>query len=281
MDALDHQITQYRQTLEDLILPGTLIDCYEQHRRRLMRQASASFNDNELSWFLDMLNQLRGVADRQDDFDLLFDPMMYTENSYAWDAPPGLAIELPVLNSQLATHPGVTAEFQKIADEEVSQLRTLADTYPDDAICGLALLAAAALVDCDPGITDRRSAIRYLALNASARLEDYWATDDVLWKAAGPRVVKLPDLFLEQKESLRRGSLEAIHGPLTEVDLTCYTDEEVKRYAFNPDKFLMSGKTRHMPVCGLCQERVAKWVSCAKDAEEKMMAQFGGKLPIA
>ncbi len=246
-----------------------------------MRQASASFNDNELSWFLDMLNQLRGVADRQDDFDLLFDPMMYTENSYAWDAPPGLAIDLPVLNSRLAALPFVTNEFRKIADEEIAHFRTLADTYPNEAICGLALLAAAALVDCEPGISDRRTAIRYLALNASARLEDYWAEDDTLWTSAGPRVVKLPDLFLEQKESLRRGSLEAIHGPLTEVDLTCYTDEEVKRYAFNPDKFLMSGKTKHMPVCGYCQERVAKWVNFAKDAEERMMAQFGGKLPVS
>ncbi len=265
MDALDQQITQYSQALEDLILPGTLIDCYEQHRRRLMRQASACFNDNELSWFLDMLNQLRGVADRQDDFDLLFDPMMYTENSPAWDAPPGLAIDLPVLNSQLAAFPFVTDDFRKIAEDEIAHFRTLADTYPDEAICGLALLAAAALVDCDPGITDRRSAIRYLALNASAKLEDYWAEDDTFWKTAGPRVVKLPDLFLEQKESLRRGSLEAIHGPLTEVDLTCYTDEEVKRYAFNPDKFLMSGKTKHMPVCGYCQERVAKWVNYARE----------------
>ncbi len=281
MDALDHQIMQYSQALEDLILPGTLIDCYEQHRRRLMRQASACFNDNELSWFLDMLNQLRGVADRQDDFDLLFDPMMYTENSYAWEAPPGLAIELPVLNSQLAAAAFVTDKFRKMAAEEIARFRTLADTYPDKAICGLALLAAAALVDCDPGITDRGSAIRYLALNASARLENYWAEDDALWKSAAPRVVKLPDLFMEQKERLRRGSLEAIHGTLTEVDLTCYTDEEVKRYAFNPDKFLMSGKKKHMPVCGYCQERVAKWVSFAKDAEERTMAHFGGKLPVA
>ncbi len=281
MDALEHQLGQYSQALEDLILPGTLIDCYEQHRRRLMRQASASFNDNELSWFLDMLNQLRGVADRQDDFDLLFDPIMYTENSYAWEAPPGLAIELPILNSQLEKLPHVAGEFRKIADEEITHFRTLADTYTDEAICGLALLAAAALVDCDPGITDRRSAIRYLALNASARLEDYWAADDTLWKAAGARIVKLPDLFLEQKESLRRGSLEATHGPLTEVDLTCYTEEEVKHFAFNPDKFLMSGKTKHMPVCGYCQERVANWVQFAKDAEERMMVQFGGKLPVA
>ena len=139
MDALDHHITQYSQALEDLILPGTLIDCYEQHRRRLMRQASACFNDNELSWFFDMLNQLRGVADRQDDFDLLFDPMMYTENSYVWDAPPGLAIELPVLNSQLAAAPFVTEKFRKMAEDEIAQFRTLAETYPDEAICGLAL----------------------------------------------------------------------------------------------------------------------------------------------
>ena len=280
MDALDHQISQYSQTLEDLILPGTLIDCYEQHRRRLMRQASACFNDNELSWFLDMLNHLRGVADRQEAFDLLFDPMMYTENSDAWEAPPGLSIELPVLNSQLAALLFVTDEFRKIADEEIAHFRTLADTYPDEAICGLALLAAAALVDCDPGITDRRSAIRYLALNASARLEDYWAEDDTLWKSAGSRVVKLPDLFLEHKEGLRRGSFEATHGPLTEVDLTCYTEAEVKDFAFNPNRFLMSGKTKHMPLCGYCQERVAKWVSFAKDAEQRTMTQFDGKLPV-
>jgi|HubBroStandDraft_6_1064221.scaffolds.fasta_scaffold101781_3 hypothetical protein len=45
------------------------MDCFEYHRRREMRQAAATFTDKELSWFLHMMNELRGVADRKEDFD--------------------------------------------------------------------------------------------------------------------------------------------------------------------------------------------------------------------
>ena len=281
MDALEQQLEKYNRTLEELTLPSALIDCFEHHRRREMRKAAAAFNDNELSWLLDLLNQLRGVADRQDDFDLIFDPMMYTEADPAWDAPPGCEIELPMLNSQLFEHEAVTSEFKQIADAEIAQLRTLADTFPDATIEGLARLAAAALLDSAPVIEDRRSAIRYLALNASARLEDYWANDDTLWKAAGTRKVQLSDLVSEQKENLLRGHLPDMQGKVTGADLICYTDDEVKCFAFNADRFLLSGNTRHMALCGYCQERVAKWIEFAKAAEERVLAQFDGKLPVA
>ena len=261
MDALEQQLEQYNRTLEELTLPSALIDCFEHHRRREMRKAAAAFNDNELSWLLDLLNQLRGVADRQDDFDLIFDPMMYTEADSAWDAPPGCEIELPMLNSQLMDHAAVTPEFRQIADNEIAQFRTLADTYPDETLQGLAWLAAAALLDCAPSVSDRRSAIRYLALNASAKLEDYWASDDTVWRRAGTRKVPLSDLVSEQKENLRRGQLSAAaHSQVTEADLECYTEEEVKHFAFNADKFLLSGRTRHMALCVYSQERVAKWI---------------------
>ncbi len=62
-----------------------------------MRKAAISFNDNQLSWFLHMMNELRGVADQKADFDVLFDPAMYMVNHRAWGAPPGLVIELPAL----------------------------------------------------------------------------------------------------------------------------------------------------------------------------------------
>src|SRR5579875_2607039 len=115
MDALEQQLEKYNRTLEELTLPSALIDCFEHHRRREMRKAAAAFNDNELSWLLDLLNQLRGVADRKDDFDLFFDPMMYTEFDSAWDAPPGCEIELPIPNSQLLSHEAATAAFRHIA----------------------------------------------------------------------------------------------------------------------------------------------------------------------
>ena len=115
MDALEQQLEQYNRSLEELTLPSALIDCFEHHRRREMRKAAAAFNDNESSWLLDLLNQLRGVADRKDDFDLIFDPMMYTEFHAAWEAPPGCQIDLPPLNSQLLTHASVSSEFERIA----------------------------------------------------------------------------------------------------------------------------------------------------------------------
>ena len=71
MDVMAEQLENYNRSLEEFILPGTLMDCFEHHRRREMRKAAAAFNDNELSWFLNMMNELRGVADRKDDFDLL------------------------------------------------------------------------------------------------------------------------------------------------------------------------------------------------------------------
>ncbi len=76
MDALTQQLERHKRSLEDFILPATLMDCFEHHRRREMRKAATAFNDNELSWFLQMMNELRGVADHKDDFDVLFDPVM-------------------------------------------------------------------------------------------------------------------------------------------------------------------------------------------------------------
>ncbi len=64
MEVLEQQLEQYNRSLEELTLPSALIDCFEHHRRRKMRKAAALFNDNELSWLLDLLNQLRAVADR-------------------------------------------------------------------------------------------------------------------------------------------------------------------------------------------------------------------------
>ena len=80
MDALTQQLKQYNRSLEEFILPGTLMDCFEHHRQQEMRKAAIAFNENELSWFLHMMNELRGVADHKDDFDILFDPVMYMVN---------------------------------------------------------------------------------------------------------------------------------------------------------------------------------------------------------
>lgn len=277
MDVLLEELEQYTRALDEFILPGTLMDCFEYHRRREMRNAATAFNDNQLSWFLHMMNELRGVADRKDDFDMLFDPVMYMVDHSAWTAPPGLTIDLPALNIQVLEHADAGSPFVSIAQDEIARLRTLAETYPDEAIIGLANVAAAAYVDAGSTFADRRSAIRYLAVNTSAKLEDYWAADDSLWIAAGNRMVQLSDVVAEQKGQILRDQESAI----TEHDLVCYSEDQIKHFAFNPDKFLLSGKTRHMPLCGYCQERIARWIEYVRKTEENLLAARDGRLPEA
>jgi hypothetical protein len=278
MDVLAEHLEHYNRSVEGFILPGTLMDCFEYHRRRQMRKAAAAFNDNELSWFLHLMNELRGVADRKDDFDLLFDPVMYMVDHPAWAAAPGVLIELPPLNTAVLDRAEVGSIFQVIAQDEVARLRTLAESYPEDALIGLANVAAAAFADVQAVISDRRSAIRYLAVNASAKLEDYWATDDRPWHEAGDRIVELPDVVAEQKEQILRDKAAVAQGTVTEADLVCYTEEQIKHFAFNPDKFLLSGKTRHMPLCGSCQGKIAHWIEYVRKIEERMLSERGGRM---
>ena len=281
MDALEKEIEQLNQNLNQFILPGSLMDCFEYHRRREMRRAALAFNDNELSWFLHMMNELRGVGDRKDDFDLLFDPVMYMVDHPAWTAPPGLTIELPALNLQVLQRVGTGSEFRRIAENEVTRLRNLSDTYPDDALIGLARVAAAAYLDAGAVTADRRAAIRYLAINASAELEDFWAANDSLWIETGNRIVQLPDVVTELKEQMLRERTIIAESKVSERDLICYTEEQIKYFAFNPDKFLLSGQTRHMVLCGYCQNRVAKWIERVEQMEKRLMEEHNGQLPQA
>ena len=278
MDALTQQLGQYNRSLEEFILPGTLMDCFEHHRQQEMRKAAIAFNENELSWFLHMMNELRGVADHKDDFDILFDPVMYMVNHPAWGAPPGLMIELPALNTQVFERSEVDSLFRTIAEEEVARLRTLAETYPDEAIIGLAKIAASAFADAETAIDDRRSAIRYLAINTSARLEDYWAADDTLWHETGDRIVRLSDVVAEQKEQILKDKAAVASDIITAADLECYTEDQIKHFAFNPDKFLLSGQTKHLALCGRCQERVAYWIEYVCRTEERMLSEREGRV---
>lgn len=281
MDVFTQQLAQYIEPLEYFALAGTLMDCFEYHRRREMRKAAAAFTDKELSWFLHMMNELRGVGERKEDFDLLFDPVMYMEDHSAWTDPPGLTIRLPVLNTQVLERVGAHSVFRAIAENEVLRLAILADSYPDKAIVGLGNMAITAYVDQDAMITDRISAIRYLAINTSARLEDYWAADDSLWTKAGNRTVRLPDVVAEQKSAILQGRASVFNTRLTQEDLVCYSDQEIKHFAFNPDRFLLSRKFIHMALCGLCQRQIARWIEYVRNAEERLFSEGKPELPQA
>ena len=73
----------------------------------------------------------------------------------------------------------------------------------------------------------------------------------------------------------------ALNNAVTQEDLVCFSEQEIKHFAFNPDSFLRSGKTRHMALCRLCQGRIAQWIEVVRHAEEHFMLEGEGKLPQA
>jgi len=212
---------------------------------------------------------------------LLFDPVMYMEDHSAWTDPPGLTIRLPALNTQVLERVGANSVFRAIAENKVLRLTVSADSHPDKAIVVLANIAIAAYVDQDAVIDDRPSAIRYLAINASARLEDYWVADDSLWSKAGNRTVSLPDVVAGQKSAILQGRASVFNTPLTQEDLVCYSDQEIKHFAFSPNRFLLSRKFIHMALCGLCQRQIARWIEYVINAKERLFSERKPDLPQA
>jgi hypothetical protein len=68
---------------------------------------------------------------------------------------------------------------------------------------------------------------------------------------------------------------------ILERDLVCYSEDEIKVFAFQANKFLLSGKTKHLVLCGRCQERILEWVEVARRAEELALSAGNGSFPQA
>ena len=112
---------------------------------------------------------------------------------------------------------------------------------------GLARIAQAALVDQKTNFHCRQEAIRYLALNASALLEDLWAEDDSLWLRAPARQIEFEDMLAKRQTSLRKSRASA--PVLEEKDFNCYAEDEIRAFAFDIRKLLLTGSARHLAIC--------------------------------
>ena len=183
-------------------LPSSLMESFDTWRENAAGTACREFSPSQLNWFLDLVNRFRGPEDRKDSLLEVFDPGMYTSNHPAWDTAPGTMIELPALTSDVAGIAGGDSEFAEIAREEIRDFRELARPFADEEIAGLAKIARAALADQRKTIDGREEAIRYLALNSSASLEDLWAQDDTLWVKAPCRQIHFEDMVAKRKAEL-------------------------------------------------------------------------------
>jgi len=182
---------------------------------------------------------------------------MYTVDHPAWNAPPGTMIEMPALNSGVAEIADRNSAFAEIAREEIEEFRELADSFSDEEVLELANIAHAALVDRTTTFLKREDAIRYLALNASALLEDLWVQDDTLWTKAPPRQIHFEDMVEKRKTELCRTA--AIRPAFDQEDFACYSEDAIRSFAFDMRKLFLSGRARHLAICARCQNRLEYW----------------------
>jgi hypothetical protein len=266
---IDHMIVQ----LNEFILPSSLMESFDVYREESVKSAAHSFNDAQLSWFLDMLNRFRGPDDRKDSLVDIFDPGMYTCDHPAWEAAPGTRIEMPALTSEVARLVDHKSEFAEIAREEINEFRDHAETYTDDEILGLAHIAASALVDQGTTFRGREEALLYLALNASAVLEDLWATDDTLWKDAPVRHIQFDDMVAKRKADLL--SAEPTHPTFAERDFACYSEEEIRRFAFDIRSLFLVDRAKHLAICTRCQGRLESWTKLIEKFEQSTATHNG------
>jgi hypothetical protein len=273
MEAHTQDLDQMIQQLNQFILPSSLMESFDAYREESAKSAARSFNDVRLASFLDTMNGFRGPKDRKNSLLDIFDPGMYTWGHPAWKAAPGTRIEMPALTSAVAGFADRNSEFEKVAREEIDKFRNDAKTYEHHEILGLARIAAAALADQGKVFEGREEAIRYLALNASAALEDLWASDDTLWEQAPVRLIHFGDMVAKRKADLLRPELIRPH--FEEKDFTCYSDDEVRRFAFDIRSLFLTDRAKHLAICTRCQTRLGSWTKLVEELEQSASARHG------
>ena len=273
MQTPSTEIDQMIVQLNELILPSSLMESFDVYREESVKSTARCFSDAQLLWFLDMLNRFRGADDRKDSLVDIFDPGMYTCDHPAWEAAPGTRIEMPALTSQVARLVDRNSEFAEIAREEINEFRDHAETYADDEILGLAQIAASALVDQGRIFCGREEAIRYLALNASAVLEDLWATDDTPWKDAPARQIQFDDMVAKRKAELLKA--ESIQPSFEERDFACYSEDEIRKFAFDIRSLFLVDRAKHLAICTRCQTRLQSWTNLVEKFEQSTSTHNG------
>jgi len=265
IQSMIHELNQY-------ILPGTQMDCFDAYREEKYKEAIKTIPEATLTWFLDMLNRYRGPEDKKKCLLEVFDPSMYTENHPAWARPPGTVIELPALTSEVVALAEKESELAEVARDEILQFRIHANTYDDEELMQLSEIAKAGLADQKTVFQAREEIIGYVALNASAELEDLWVADATEWLEAPIRRIEFPDMVLRRRDQMLHGQLVPA---LKEQDLVCYTDNEVRSFACDMRSLFLYDRSRHLAICTGCQKRLEAWTKIISDFDSKMGTKNG------
>ena len=133
-------------------------------------------------------------------------------------------------------------------------------------------IAKAGLADQKTVFQTREEVIRYLALNASAGMEDLWVADATEWLEAPVRRIEFPDMVARRREQLLHGHLAPA---LKEEDFVCHTDNEVWSFACDMRSLFLHDRSRHLAICTGCQKRLEAWAKIISDFDNNIVTNKG------
>jgi hypothetical protein len=63
---------------------------------------------------------------------------------------------------------------------------------------------------------------------------------------------------------------EATRPVFEENDFTCYAEDEIRTFAFDVRKLLLTGRARHLAICPRCQRRLEYWTGLVERFDQTM-----------
>jgi len=256
MPNLEQNSDTFLQQLDDLMLPASLEEAFEAYRFDLLRKVCESQNENQLSWYLHEINQLHADAEPAPSFSETFDPFLRLHHGTS-HCPPSTLIVLPPLPSTIVRGGIILpSALLGIVEGDIFALGSRLEMYEEAEVNMLARIATAALVD-QRDFSDRKSAIEYIATNASQKLKQSLLSDQSFWSSVPRRQVEFPDMVSERRKQL--ASCDLFNPPLSENELECFADEEIREQTRDIRVMALSPKIRHLSFCRSCLNKFARW----------------------
>ncbi|MGA7523194.1 MAG: hypothetical protein WBW84_12110, partial [Acidobacteriaceae bacterium] len=94
-----------------------------------------------------------------------------------------------------------------------------------------------------------------------------------LWVNAPSRRIHFEDMVARRKADLLAAA--SARSPFEEKDFACYTDDEIRAFAFDVRKLFLTERARHLAICSRCQRRLEYWSGLVENFERAAPLQEG------
>jgi len=87
------------------------------------------------------------------------------------------------------------------------------------------------------------------------------------------RRIHFDDMVARRKAELLAAASAQL--PFEEKDFACYTDDEIRTFAFDVRKLFLTERAKHLAICSRCQRRLEYWSGLVENFDRATPLQEG------